>query len=101
MRRNLDRVDLAVLDVVRSNVGPRLAIITREIDQSIVATGPDRALFVFRFDHVVDRAVDLTTCTFIRDRCTTVSLLVIFVTRQVRTDLLPRHAAILGAHEMV
>ena len=71
------------------------------MDQPVVAARPDRAALVLGLDHVVDRPVDLASGALSRDRAAAVALLVVLVARQVRADLLPRHAAVPRAHEVV
>ena len=45
MRRRIDEIDSVPLRHFRRNVRPMLAVIGRDVDSSIIASGPERSLF--------------------------------------------------------
>ncbi len=101
MGRHLERVDQPLSKPVGRHVPPGRPVVTRHMDQAVVAARVDRPPLVRRLDHVRDRAVDLAARTLVRDRRATVALLLVIVAREVRADLRPRHAPIARADQHV
>src|SRR6185369_9563034 len=87
--RDFDRIDQALFQTFRRDVLPVCAAITRHVDESIVAAGPDHAFLVRRLHDVSERAVVLCTDGFVRVWPTALALLVLLIACEVRRDLFP------------
>src|SRR3954454_20582695 len=83
----------------RLDVPPRLARVAREIDQACIAAGPDHVAIERRRSHCVDHSVAARFCA--ADVCRTRLWRVRRCAGEIGTNLLPTHAAIGGAQEVL
>ena len=93
--RQLDRVHRTPLrHVARCDIGPRGAMVSRDMHTSVVSSRPQDAGLQGRFFEREDRPVDLDSRVVHRDRSARETLLCGVVARQVGADGLPAPAAV-------
>ena len=93
-RRVLDGLDARADQFLGRHVLPRLAVVARHADRSVVGAHPDHALLKARLDHRVDSRVDLLARHVARDRIARDDLVLRLLGRQVRADDLPGDALV-------
>ena len=103
LRRQIDHVDRAPLrQTGRRDLRPVLAVVAREVQQPVVAAGPQQARRHRRFLEREDRVVDLDAGVVARDALAArVVLLRLVVAREIRADHVPGLPAVLrSVHEL-
>src|SRR5687767_15846458 len=83
------------------HVFPGLSIIARDMDGSVIRTGPDDAALQPGCLDRIKRTVDFFARNIPRDRLARNHLLIRFVGREVGADSLPVHPIICGAMEVL
>src|SRR5262249_22929693 len=86
---------------VRGHVRPRLALVLGDVNQPVVAAGPQHPLLLGRFGQRENGAVHLDAGVVAGDRPAAPLLLLLVVAGQVAGDHLPRVPGIAGAEEDV
>src|SRR3989442_12590900 len=83
--------------VFRRDVQPRLPVIASDLERAVVRAGPDHALFERRLRDRVQRAVEFFAGDVASDRLAADALTTRRMRSEVGRDLLPRHAFVAGA----
>src|SRR5262245_54904034 len=78
-----------------------LSVVSRDVDRSVVRSGPNEAFSNSRLPDRVQRAVELLAGHVARNRLAARALEASIVRRQVGADPLPGHAAVAGAEEIL
>ena len=94
VRRVFDGLDARADQVLWRHVLPGLAIVPRHAHRAVVSAHPDHALLEARFDHGVNRRVDLFARDVARDRVARNDLILRLFRRQVGADDLPGDALV-------
>src|SRR5271165_301486 len=98
--RGIDLADAAPLrQVFGGNVGPVLAVIAADLDQTIICTHPNQPFLEGRLSHRKDCVVVLRAGIIESDFATGNVLLAFVVTREIRTNRLPMHSAVGGLEQ--
>src|SRR5262245_13339549 len=96
-----DRAPLGQAGDVLGDVVPGLAAVLRDVDQAVVAAGPQYARLLWRFRDGEDGAVDLDAGVVACDRSARPFLLRLIVARQIGADRGPGLAFVLGSEENI
>src|SRR3569833_1470535 len=98
MRRRLDVLNAAARrQILRRDVLPRLAVVARDVEGTIVRARPDHARLELGLADGVKRGVELLARDVARERYAAAALrFTRRIRREVRGDLFPVHAAVLG-----
>ena len=84
MRRDFNRIDQTLGQAFWSYVCPLAAAVPRQINESVIAAGPNHAFLVRRFHDVSERAVVFRADFFVCVRPASSALFLFFVAREVR-----------------
>ncbi len=94
--RNLDSVDQALGQAGGGDVLPGGAVVAGDVHEPVVATGPDHAFFMGRFQDIGEGTIVLGAHGFVGIGATAFALLFFFVAGEVGGDFLPGFAHVLG-----
>ena len=101
-RRRLDVLHAAASrQIFRRDIGPRLAVVARDVKRPVVRARPDDTDLERRLGDRVQRAVNLFTGHITRDRLAAPALTARGLRRQIRRDLFPRYTLVARAMQIL